>query len=111
MLILNLALNYGGRQDILQAARTIALKVKGETVQVDEIDEAFFARHLYTKDLPDPELLIRTSGEQRVSNFFLWQAGYSEFYFTPRLWPDFRKEDLLQAVLDYQKRERRFGGR
>jgi len=108
-LILNLALNYGGRQDILQAARAIALKVKREALQIDEIDQELFAAHLYTRELPDPDLLIRTAGDKRISNFFLWQISYSELYFTPRFWPDFRKEDLLQAVLDYQKRERRFG--
>lgn len=108
-LILNLALNYGGRQDILQAARAIALKVKREVLQIDEIDQKLFAAHLYTRELPDPDLLIRTAGDERISNFFLWQISYCEFYFTPRLWPDFKKQDLVEAVLDYQKRERRFG--
>ncbi len=108
-LILNLALNYGAREEILQAVKSIALKVKQGVLQIDEISQKAFAAHLYTKDLPDPDLLIRTSGEQRVSNFFLWQISYCEFYFTPKLWPDFKKEDLRQAVLDYQKRERKFG--
>ena len=108
-LILNLALNYGGREEILQAARAIALKVKQRKLGVGEIDQKTFSSHLYTKELPDPDLLIRTSGEQRVSNFFLWQISYCEFYFTPKLWPDFKKKDLLQAVLNYQRRERRFG--
>ena len=108
-LILNLALNYGGRQDILQAAKAIALKVKREVLQIDEIDQKLFAAHLYTRELPDPDLLIRTAGDKRISNFFLWQISYCEFYFTPKLWPDFKKQDLVEAVLDYQKRERRFG--
>jgi undecaprenyl diphosphate synthase len=108
-LILNLALNYGGREEILQAARAIALKVKENSLQIDDIDQNLFAAHLWTKGLPEPDLLIRTSGEQRVSNFFLWQLSYSEFYFTPRLWPDFKKADLVKAVSEYQKRQRRFG--
>ena len=110
-LILNLAINYGGREEILQAAKGIALRVKRNDLDVDQISQTVFAAHLYTVNLPDPDLLIRTSGEQRVSNFFLWQISYSEFYFTPKLWPDFKKQDLLDAVLDYQKRERRFGAR
>ena len=108
-LILNLVLNYGGRQDILQAAKAIALKIKREVLQIDEIDQKLFAAHLYTRELPDPDLLIRTAGDERISNFFLWQISYSELYFTPRFWPDFKKQDLVKAVLDYQKRERRFG--
>jgi len=108
-LILNLALNYGGREEILQAARAIALKVKENSLQIDDIDQNLFAAHLYTKGLPEPDLLIRTSGEQRVSNFFLWQLSYSEFYFTSKLWPDFKKADLVKAVSEYQKRQRRFG--
>ena len=108
-LILNLAINYGGREEILQATKTIALKVKQKILRIDEIDQELFSSYLYTKGLPEPDLLIRTSGEQRISNFFLWQISYSEFYFTPRLWPDFKKSDLLEAILDYQKRERRFG--
>jgi undecaprenyl diphosphate synthase len=110
-LILNLAINYGGREEILQAAKGIALRVKRNALDIDQIDQKVFATHLYTANLPDPDLLIRTSGEQRVSNFFLWQISYSELYFTPKLWPDFKKQDLLDAVLDYQKRERRFGAR
>ncbi len=109
-LILNLALNYGGREEILQATKEIALKVKCNVLRVDEIDQKVFSDHLYSEGLPDPDLLIRTSGEKRVSNFFLWQISYCEFYFTPKLWPDFKKQDLLEAILDYQKRERRFGG-
>ncbi|UCB57453.1 MAG: isoprenyl transferase [Candidatus Omnitrophota bacterium] len=108
-LILNLALNYGGRQDILQAARKIAHKVKDNALKIDEIDEKIFSGHLYTGELPDPDLLIRTAGEERVSNFFLWQISYCELYFTSKLWPDFKKQDLIDAVLEYQKRERKFG--
>ena len=108
-LILNLAINYGGREEILQAVKTIALKLRQRAIEVDQIDQKLFAEHLHTRGLPDPDLLIRTSGEQRLSNFFLWQISYSELYFTPKLWPDFKKEDLLKAVSDYQKRERRFG--
>lgn len=108
-LILNLALNYGGREEILQATRAIALKVEQKELKINEIDQKLFSRHLYTRDLPDPDLLIRTSGEQRVSNFFLWQISYCEFYFTPKHWPDFKKEDLVEAISDYQRRERRFG--
>jgi undecaprenyl diphosphate synthase len=108
-LILNLAINYGGREEILQAVKSIALKVKQNQLQLKQIDERVFSEHLYTEALPDPDLLIRTSGEQRVSNFFLWQINYSEFYFTSKLWPDFKKEDLYNAILDFQKRERRFG--
>lgn len=108
-LVLNLALNYGGRQDILQAAKSIALKVKQEQLGLSEINEQLFTQHLYTNGLPDPDLLIRTSGERRISNFFLWQLSYSEFYFTSKLWPDFKKQDLTEAILEYQKRQRRFG--
>ncbi|MBL7085339.1 MAG: isoprenyl transferase [Candidatus Omnitrophica bacterium] len=108
-LILNLALNYGGREEILQATRAIALKVEQKELKINEIDQKLFSRHLYTRDLSDPDLLIRTSGEQRVSNFFLWQISYCEFYFTPKHWPDFKKEDLVEAISDYQRRERRFG--
>lgn len=108
-LTLNLALNYGGREEILQAALAIALDVKQGILQAKDINEKLFSGYLYTKDLPDPDLLIRTSGEMRVSNFFLWQISYCELYFTPVLWPDFKQEDLYNAVLAYQKRERRFG--
>ncbi len=108
-LILNLAVNYGGRQDILQASRALAAKVEKRELKVSQIDEKLFSQHLYTANLAEPDLLIRTSGEQRVSNFFLWQISYSELYFSPKLWPDFKKQDLLETVWDYQKRERRFG--
>ncbi len=103
-LILNLALNYGGRQEIVDATNKI-LKSGVRTV-----NENTFNRYLYTADLPEPDLLIRTSGEQRISNFLLFQLAYAEFYFTPTLWPDFRREDLYRAIQEFQKRDRRFGG-
>lgn len=105
-----LALNYGGRKEIARAVRMIADEVKSGRLNPDEIDENLLSRYLYTSDLPDPDLLIRTSGEMRVSNFLLWQIAYTELYITPVLWPDFRKRHLLEAVIDYQRRERRFGG-
>jgi len=107
--VLTLALSYGSRREILQAAKSIALQVKSGDLQVDDINEDVFERNLFTSDMPDPELLIRTGGEYRISNYLLWQIAYAELYFTAKLWPDFRKEDLYEAILDYQKRERRFG--
>ncbi|MBC7266351.1 MAG: isoprenyl transferase [Coriobacteriia bacterium] len=104
------ALNYGGRQEIVDAAKAIAAQVADRRLDPSEIDEHVVARHLYTTDLPDPDLLIRTSGEMRVSNFLLWQIAYSEMWVTSTLWPDFDRHDLLRAVLDYQRRSRRFGG-
>ena len=109
-LILNLALNYGGRAEITDAARKVALDVKSGRLGVDTIDEKLFSGYLYTGGMPDPDLLIRTSGEFRLSNFLLWQLAYSEIYITPKLWPDFKKMDFKKAVLEYQNRERRFGG-
>ena len=108
-MVLNLALNYSGRNDILQAAKRISAAVKAGKLQVSQLDEDTFSRFLYTEDQPDPDLLIRTSGEQRISNFLLWQISYTELYLTPTLWPDFGKEDFLKALLEYQQRERRFG--
>ena len=107
---LNIALNYGGRAEIVDAARALALDVKAGRVSAVDIDEALFSRYLYTKDLPDPDLMIRTSGEFRISNFLIWQVSYAEIYVTKKLWPDFGKEDLRKAVAEYQGRERRFGG-
>jgi len=109
-LILNLALNYGGRPEIVDASRALAKDVKDGKVLAEDIDEALFARYLYTKDLPDPDLLIRTSGEFRISNFLLWQIAYAELYITEKLWPDFKRADFKKAVSEYQRRERRFGG-
>jgi undecaprenyl diphosphate synthase len=108
-LTLLIALNYSGRREILKAVNELAMKVIEGMVRVDEIDEQLFASFLDTKNIPDPELLIRTSGEMRISNFLLWQIAYTELYITQKLWPDFRKEDLYEAICEYQKRERRFG--
>lgn len=108
-LTLTLALSYGGRSEIVEAARRLALQVAQGSLSPQEITRELFARHLYTHDLPDPDLLIRTSGEYRISNFLLWQLAYTELYFTECLWPDFREEEFLLALLEYQRRERRFG--
>jgi undecaprenyl diphosphate synthase len=104
-----LALSYGGRQDLAGAAKRIAEAVAAGRLQPNEIDEDLLARELMTAGIPDPDLLIRTSGEQRISNFFLYQLAYTELYFTDKLWPDFREKDLLEAIAAYQARERRFG--
>ena len=104
-----LALNYSARWEILNATKLIAEKVKNGEIEVSSINDELFNKSLTTNGIPDPELIIRTSGEHRVSNFLLWQIAYSEFYFTDVLWPDFKKEDLFKAVLNYQSRERRFG--
>jgi len=108
-LILNLALSYGGRQEIVHACRQIVKEAFNKREKVKDIDEQFFNNYLYTAGLPDPDLLIRTSGEFRISNFLLWQIAYSEIYVTQVLWPDFNRRDLLLALIDYQGRERRFG--
>jgi len=108
-LTLTLALSYSSRREIVHAAKAIALKVKEGSLAIDDIDEEVFENNLYTGNMPDPELLIRTSGEFRISNYLLWQIAYAELYFTTKLWPDFRREDFFEAIADYQKRERRFG--
>jgi undecaprenyl diphosphate synthase len=108
-LTLVLALSYGAKEEILQAVKSIAQQVEENKLTSENIDEEVFVKHLYTSDFPEPELMIRTSGEQRISNFLLWQLAYSELYFSPVLWPDFKKEDLFEAIVDYQNRERRFG--
>lgn len=108
-LTLNLALAYGGRQEILHATARIARRIQDGILDLDDISEEEFAKGLYSPDLPDPDLMIRTSGEGRLSNFLLWQSAYSEFLVTPVLWPDFKTRDFLEAVLDYLSRERRFG--
>ena len=106
---LNLALNYGGRSEIVQAARRIAEQVKAGKLKPAGLDEELFSRFLYTGGQPDPDLLIRTSGEHRISNFLLWQISYAELYLTSKLWPDFGKTDFLEALREYQRRKRRFG--
>ena len=106
---LNLALNYGGRAEILGAVRRIAKEVQAGRLDPDTLEEHHVAAYLTTRDIPDPDLMIRTSGERRVSNFLLWQMAYTELLFVETLWPDFRRRDLLEALLDYQGRERRFG--
>ena len=108
-MIFTLALGYGAHAEIVRTAKQLAWHVQQGLLAVDDIDEALFAVHLDTAGLPDVDLLIRTSGEKRLSNFLLWQIAYAELYFTPVLWPDFRSDDLLRALLDYQRRERRFG--
>ncbi len=108
-MILNLALSYSGRGEIVDAAKEIAVQVAEKRVTSEEIDEDMIARHLYTKNLPDPDLLIRTSGEMRISNFLLFQAAYTELFFTQTLWPDFTKEEFLSALKNYSSRERRYG--
>jgi undecaprenyl diphosphate synthase len=104
-----IALNYSGRWEIVKAARQLAEQVQAGKLKAEEITETTVSHLMETKDIPDPELLIRTSGEMRISNFLLWQIAYTELYITPKLWPDFRKEDLYEAICEYQKRERRFG--
>lgn len=106
---LTLALSYSSRWEIVNAARKLSIAVQHGEIQPEDITEELFAQSLSTSNIPDPELLIRTSGEYRISNYLLWQIAYAELYFTQKLWPDFRREDLYEAVLDYQKRERRFG--
>lgn len=108
-LILNLALNYGGRDEILRAFRAIATDISLGNLSISNIDQDLVKSYLDTKDQPDPDLIIRTSGEIRLSNFLLWQGAYSELWFTNTFWPDFSKEEYLQALLDYTKRQRRFG--
>jgi len=108
-LTLVIAISYSSKWEIIEAVRQIAEQVKLGKIQPSEIDNSLMECYLNTSEMPDPELLIRTSGECRISNFLLWQIAYSELYFTPKLWPDFRKEDLFEAIFDFQNRERRFG--
>jgi len=109
-LVLTLALSYGGRQEIVDAARAISHGIETGALRASDISEELFAKYLYVPEMPDPDLLIRTSGEYRISNFLLWQIAYSEIYITPTLWPDFSEEEYIKAIRDYQRRERRFGG-
>ncbi len=104
-----LALSYSSHQEIVEAVKQIATKYKNNNITLDDINDNLVSNHLFTKDFPDPELLIRTSGEFRISNFLLWQLAYSEIYITPKFWPDFRKEDFYEAIVNFQCRERRFG--
>jgi undecaprenyl diphosphate synthase len=106
---LTLALSYGSREELVSTIKSIALKVKNNIISLESIDESIINQHLYTHNLPDVDLLIRTSGEHRISNFLLWQIAYAELYFVDVLWPDFSEEDLHKAILSYQNRERRFG--
>lgn len=108
-LTLTLALSYGSREELVNAVRIISDKVKNNIISLDAIDDSIINEHLYTQNLPDVDLLIRTSGEHRISNFLLWQIAYAELYFTNVLWPDFKDQDLYEAIISYQKRERRFG--
>tara|TARA_Y100000758_G_C16028646_1_gene413826 strand:- start:786 stop:1319 length:534 start_codon:yes stop_codon:yes gene_type:complete len=108
-LVLTLAISYGSRQELSQAIKNISNKVKNNIISEEKIDEKIINEHLYTRNLPNVDLLIRTGGEYRISNFLLWQIAYAELYFTDILWPDFGKEDFFNAIVSYQKRERRFG--
>jgi len=105
----HIALNYGSRGEILNAVRSMASDITSGKLKQEQITEEILSRYLYTRDIPDPDLVIRTSGEKRISNFLLWQSAYAEFYFTDILWPDFGKDDFYNALIDFQKRERRFG--
>ena len=109
-LTLCLAINYGSRQEIVDAVQSIAAKVATGALKSSEIDETIIASHLYTSNMPDPDLLIRTSGEMRISNYLLWQISYSELWITKKAWPEFDKPDLVQAIIDFNPRDRRFGG-
>ena len=108
-LVLIFALSYSGRYEILEAAKAIARDVHNGILNINNVDEAVFSNYLLTKGYPDPDLLIRTSSEKRISNFMLWQIAYTELYITKTLWPDFTKEEFLKAIINFQKRERRFG--
>ena len=110
-LTLNIAFNYGGRNEITNAVKKIALKVKNNELNIEDINEDLVAQNMYTEDQPDPDLLIRPGGELRTSNFLPWQLVYSEFYFTDKYWPDFKNEDLLEAIQTFNKRNRKFGGK
>lgn len=109
-MVLNIALNYGGRNEIIKSVKDILKDYKMGKIDIDSLDEDLFKKYLYTKDQPDPDLLIRPSGELRISNFMLYQIAYTEFWFSDIYWPDFKEEDFYKAIIDYQKRDRRFGG-
>ena len=110
-LTVNVAFNYGGRAEILNATKQIAKAIKNNDITIEDIDEGLFSNNLYTAGQPDPDLLIRTGGELRTSNFLPWQLVYTEFYFTEKFWPDFKEDDLLEAIQEYQNRNRRFGAK
>ena len=109
-MVLTLALSYGGRQEIIDSVQKIAAKIENSTITANDVTEQLISDSLYTAGMPDPDLLIRTSGEYRISNFLLWQIAYTEIYITPTLWPDFGEKEYQAAIQDFQKRERRFGG-
>lgn len=109
-LTVNIALNYGGKSDIINAVKNICKSVMDDTLKIEDIDENMLSTYLYTRNIPDPDLLIRTSGEQRISNFLLWQIAYSELWFTDVYWPDFTSKHLIEAIQDFNQRKRRFGG-
>ena len=109
-LTLTIAINYGSRDEMTRAIRNLASDVKAGEIQPEDINEELFSSYLDTKDIPDPDFMIRTSGEQRLSNYLLWQLAYAEFYFTPVAWPDFTPDELKKAIEEYDKRNRRFGG-
>ncbi len=108
-LVLNLALSYGGRTEIVDAVRSLVQDAADGKIGPEQVDEALLSARMYTADVPDPDLIIRTSGEHRTSNFLLWQSAYTELYFTPTFWPDFKRREFLEAIVDFQGRERRFG--
>ena len=110
-MVLTIALNYGGQAEIVEAAKKLALAVKKGDMDIEDIDEESFSKHLYTKDTPDPDLIIRTSGEKRLSNFLLWQSAYAELMFVDQNWPDFDKESLVSVIQNFASRDRRFGAR
>jgi len=110
-LTLNIAFNYGGRDELVKAVKNIATEVKNGNINIEDINQNLISENLYTKDIPDPDLMIRTSGEIRTSGFLPWQLVYTEFYFTNKLWPDFNTEDLDNAIIEYNKRTRKFGGK
>jgi undecaprenyl diphosphate synthase len=110
-LTLNVAFSYGSRQEIVEASKKIAIDILNKKIMVDEIDEILFKTYLYQPNIPDPDLLIRTGGDQRLSNFLLWQNAYTELYFTPKFWPEFTKNDLIKAITNFNQRERRYGSR
>ena len=108
--VLNIAFNYGGRDEIIRAIKLVYEEVKGGRIDIEDMNEEIFENYLYTKGMPDPDLIIRPSGEQRISNFLLWQCAYSEFWYSNICWPDFTEEHLRKAIYDYQHRDRRYGG-